>query len=133
MGNENTLLETEEDIDQFGLDLSSVFFRHSVSEYGAELAAQVSGDAFVFTTPYDETISVFLSGLSGSRVYIFRTVAPVQKSADDTKKIRLFDGTSSVLIAGPWIFAKDRRLKNPNLPAEHRSFLLEEPLEVLLA
>ncbi len=133
MGGENTLLETEEDIDQFGLDLSSVFFRHSVSEYGAELAAQISGDAFVFSTPYDETIPFFLSGLAGSRVYIFRTTAPEPKSAEATKKILLFDGASSVLIAGPWIFAKDRRLKNPNLPAEHRSFLLEEPIEVQLA
>lgn len=133
MGSENTMLETEEDIDQFGLDLSSVFFRHSVSEYGAELAAQVSGDAFVFTTPYDETMTAFLSGLSGSRVYIFRTTAPGPKSADAPKKILLFDGASSVLIAGLWIFIKDRRLKNPNLPAEHKSFLLEEPLEVHLA
>ena len=78
-------------------------------------------------------MAAFLSGLAGSRAYIFRTTAPGPKPVDAAKKILLFDGASSVLIAGPWIFAKDRKLKNPNLPTEHKSFLLEEPLDVQLA
>jgi hypothetical protein len=131
-GSESFQLETEEDIDQFSLDLSSVFYRPSLPEYGGELAAQVSGEAFVFSTPYDESLPAFLGGLSGSRVYMFRTVAPEAKRRDSTKKISLLTSASSALLAGPWIFARDRRLKNPNLPAEHRGLLLEEPLEVQL-
>ncbi len=133
VGSESTFLETEEDIDQFGLDLSSLFFRYSAAEFGASLAAEVSGDAFVFTTPYDASLLPFLGGFAGSRVFLFRTVPPDPKSSEAPRKITLFAGHSSVLVFGAWAFVTERRLQNPSLSPEQRSYLLEESLDVQLA
>jgi len=131
IGDDVMLLETEEDVEAFGVELSGLFFRSPPPDRGIDAVAGLSGEAFVFTTPYDDALPVFLRALSGSNVYIFRTTVPSRN--DDRRTIRLFSLSDPVVFSSSWLLNWERGLKNPPVPAEHSRLLEEEPLEVRLA
>ncbi|HUV06552.1 MAG TPA: DUF58 domain-containing protein [Spirochaetia bacterium] len=131
IGDQSFVLETEMEIDAFAVELSGLLFRIPPSDYA--MSAQMPGEAFVFTTPYDTTLSTFLNQFQNARIYTFRTAAPTAKNIEKLKKIRLFRLHSSVYFAGPWILNWDRQLKNPAVRLESMSWLHEEPLEVRFA
>ena len=124
-------LESEEDVEAFGLELSGRFFQNPPPDRGVDAAAQLTGEAFIFTTPYDDSLPVFLRALSGSNAYIFRTAVPSER--DEGRVFRLFSLSDPVVFSSSWILSREGRLANPSVPMEHGQLLEEEPLEVRLA
>lgn len=69
------VLETEEDIEIFGLEVSSLFFQNDTLPR-FELSF---GECYVFTTPYDTNLAVFTASHESVKFHIYRTVFPPQE------------------------------------------------------
>ncbi|KPJ88001.1 MAG: hypothetical protein AMS17_06900 [Spirochaetes bacterium DG_61] len=97
-------LNKEEDIDEFGFQLSSLFFQAEPPGYQGFIDAQ---EIFIFTTCYDDRLSEALARYGKAAVHVFRTV---KGGAGGIKgrKIQFFPFMRSIPIPGIWIFTKER-------------------------
>jgi len=130
-------LESEEDIAKFAEELSGVFFEPPpvpggwfVPGAGAS-GAQSTGDFFVFSTPYDETLAADLSLMTMGRVHLFRT-GFAEKASDGKAdaSVRLFPDWAHLLYPSGWFLRRDRPRKAPSLTVSGRTE--EAALEVKL-
>ncbi len=127
----DVLLEDEADIDRFGVELSSAFFRRDTPGYAGQDVAETPGEAFVFSTPYDESLSMFLARWQNSRVHTFRTALPEAGKKRHLRSMQLLQLDGAAVMAGTWVLSRDKRRKNPALP-RGPGWLQEEALEIKL-
>lgn len=128
-GEEVRLLENELDIDQYSEELSGIFFRSP--QPGPANPASGAGDLFMFSTPYDVTLSSDMGLLPGERIHLFRTRA-AGKDERSARTMRIFPSWQHLLYPSLWFVFRDRKLTNPPLGGHVSGHLEEETLEVRL-
>lgn len=152
-----TLLETEEDLERFGLDLISLHYQFAPG--GLERPGN-AGEVFIFTTPYDTQLPHVIAALAGVRINLFRTLfaPPVQTGPADQARpdaarkdaspaaasgraesgraepvlLTLLRPLLVTPLPGLWFLTRDNDLKNPALPVYERGLYEEVPIQVKL-
>ena len=89
-----------------------------------------TGEAFVFSTSYDESLSAFVGLWHNGRVNIFRTLLPDSGQKRTSRTVHLFRLDGSVLLTGIWALIRERKRKNPSVGGA--AWLEEEALNVRL-
>jgi hypothetical protein len=125
-GSGNWLLQSDEEIERFGWELTGVFFQR---EAGSYLPFPAEEEVFVFSTPFDRGLPAFLSSQAGARQYIFRTVAAGNGQDEEGTSVVLFQGASAC-VPGPWVLRREPGLKAPPAPSPALGRLEELPLSV---
>ena len=114
LGREQKMVKTQEDIEHLGSDLCSIFFQLPMPVGAEGSDSDASGNLFIFTTPYDETLSAFLSAQPRTDVNVFTTAFPKRRQGTQRrsrmKEMVLFRLASTLSIPGRWIF---KRTPNP--------------------
>jgi hypothetical protein len=127
-GIELVSIETEEDIQRFSLDLSTLFFQ---PEPSAVQQNPGTNEVFIFTTPYDETLHDALAQYQNLKTYVLRTAIASEKSKNG-KTVHLFKSLSSLPLAGPWVFLRDRDVDNKKIRVPMTGAIEEYPIVVKL-
>ena len=147
-------LETEDDIDHFSINLSSLFFQTEPS-YGHNDAG--AGDVFIFSTPYDLYLHRVFTGYQKTNICVFRTVKENKSSKNNFKRnippekiisraqgpnsnrsggktFHLLKSSSktpgSIPVPGTWILFRDLDLKEKTVGLPQGCRLEEYPVSV---
>ena len=119
-------LETDEDIEGFSLDVSSLFFQAAPSDYQAGPGAD---EIFIFSTPYDKNLPQVLASYRKVNTHVLRTVSKKDKG-ERGKMVHVFKPGGSMPFPGPWILFRERILAKPEVGASEKCRLEECPIEV---
>jgi hypothetical protein len=102
------LLETEEDIERFGVQLAGWDYAPapSSSEYDPNI-----GEMFVFTTQYDRDLAAFLALFERAQVTAVQTVSVNGREREAHALFRLFVPFHASLVPGRFAFAREARAR----------------------
>jgi len=125
-GRGNIRLETDEDIEGFSLDLSSIFFQVEPSEYQVDSSVN---EIYIFSTPYDENLPAVLALYQNAKTHILRTVSNKDNGGKE-RTIHLFKSLGSLPFPGSWILRRDRNLPKPKIGAQEKGRVEEHPIKV---
>ena len=126
-GRGSVLLESEEDIDRFSRELSSLFFQ---SEPADRFPDPLESEFYIFTTPFDENLPLLLSAYPQARIHLFRTVSADGHTEKKGNTFHLFRPLKAALLPGRWILLREKELRSPALGQQLSGRLEEEVLEV---
>ncbi|MBT3274672.1 MAG: DUF58 domain-containing protein [Spirochaetales bacterium] len=135
VGNDLRELENDEDIENFGTEISSIHFRNPRGEQITDPADLHHSDTFVFTTVYDTGLAAYAANsLPGSQARIYRVAIP-SKGKDQPRAPRrsLISGSINPIPEGRgsgWLLRKDPLKSNPGIGASDGIYLEDDPLEV---
>lgn len=97
-------VETLENIDDLEVELSRLHFQNTP----LEIETTGPGEAFIFTTPYDDQMPVLLTYLTASTISIFRTAGIQSSFQAMTRKIIFYRFLKSHFLPGFWALQRDR-------------------------
>ncbi|MFW6138577.1 MAG: DUF58 domain-containing protein [Spirochaetota bacterium] len=107
-GRESVELNTADDIERFAQRISGLFFQTGP---GGSLFGRDVEEVYIFSTPYDENLSLVLASYQNVKLRLFLTT--VSEGGQET--FRLYGGLKSFFIPGSWVFRRDRNLKKPRV------------------
>jgi hypothetical protein len=128
------LLATEEDIERFAGELAGLCYQHDPGPAGSAAGAEPpEGEIFVFSTPFDRGLPLFLAARPQTRMHVFRTGfvrtgPPEGRSEPDAERTVFTPGVPlhDAFIPGLWALKRERALKAPPLgpacDAEEQAF-----------
>jgi uncharacterized protein (DUF58 family) len=119
-------LETEEDIDSFSQDLSTLFFQPEPLSYQDDPAVN---EVYIFSTPYDRKLPNALARYRKIQTHIFRTVVHSPEGEPGTT-VHLFGTPLSMGFPGSWFLFKDHMDVNPQIGGTVKGRVEEYPIEV---
>ena len=122
----NWLLQSDEDIERFGWELSGVFFQR---EAGAVFQTPAEEEFFVFSTAFDRGLPAFLSSQAQARQYVFRTTTAEAGEDGESTAVVLFQ-PGCACLPGSWVLRKEPGLEAPRVPSPTLGRLEEEALSV---
>ena len=155
-------LETEEDIENFGNELSTIFFEHEIkgnTPYYNAVMANVQGtpikdalleykrtqsihpgsnrgEVYIFSTPYDSNLQGILNLYRESEAYLFITTQERSKSTSEmSRSVKTYITLklgSSHPISGLWAFRSDRTMKKLSIKKMPGVEIIELPLKTRL-
>jgi hypothetical protein len=98
------ILETEDDIERFGLQLAGWDYAPapSASEYDPNI-----GEIFVFSTQYDRELASFLALFERARVTAVQTISVTQRERAAHSLFRMFVPFHAALLPGRFIFNRE--------------------------
>jgi hypothetical protein len=127
-GTEVFRLNQPEEIDEFALYLSCLFFQHEPSEGENLPDAQ---EVFIFTTGLDDHLPLALQRYGKAVVRVFRTVKS-RKAEGKGVQVQIFPSARTISIPGAWIFNKYRNQAFMKTDAVAGTKMEEHPVEVRL-
>ncbi|NIQ18260.1 MAG: DUF58 domain-containing protein [Candidatus Aenigmarchaeota archaeon] len=119
-------IETEEDIDSFSQDLSTLFFQSEPPSYQDDPAVN---EVYIFSTPYDEKLPNALARYRKIQTHVFRTV-PRTAEGEMGITVHLFEKPKSMGFPGSWFLFKDHMDVNPEIGGPVKGRIEEYPIEV---
>jgi uncharacterized protein (DUF58 family) len=129
------LLATEEDIERFAGELAGLCYQRDPGPAAAAAGAEPpEGELFVFSTPFDRGLPLFLAARPQTRMHVFRTAAaparPAKEGAEPIPERTLFAPgvpLNDAFLPGLWAWRRERSLKAPPLgpaaEAEEQAFV----------
>jgi hypothetical protein len=129
------LLATEEDIERFAGELTGLCYQRDPGPAGPAAGAEPpEGELFVFSTPFDRGLPLFLAARPQTRMHVFRTGAvparPAKEGAEQVPERTLFAPgvpLNDAFLPGLWAWRRERTLKAPPLgpaaDAEEQAFV----------
>ncbi len=127
-GNGIFRLETDDDIDSFNVEISTLFFQSEPQGFQIDPGV---GEIFIFTTPYDEELPSVLAFYQKTRTYIFMTTSNSRdRSSEKTRTVHLFKSFATMPFPGIWVVCRDRNLTKPNIAIRAGGKLEEYSIEV---
>jgi hypothetical protein len=119
-------LETDEDIDYFSQDLSTLFFQPEPPDYKDDPAVN---EVYIFSTPYDVGLPNVLARYRKIQAHVFRTV-PRGPEEDTGTTVHLFETPLSMGFPGSWFFFKDHMDVDAKIGGPVKGRVEEHPIEV---
>jgi hypothetical protein len=121
-------LNHQEDIDEFALYLSCLFFQSEPSEVQNLPDVQ---EVFIFTTDYDDHLPVAVMRYGRAVVRVFRTVEGRKKEGKNAR-VQLFPSARTIPIPGAWIFKREHTRASGKTLAMAEGKMEEHSVEVTL-
>ena len=111
VGSEKRLLKNQEEIENFSVELSGMFFQSPQPPAQDDPIIAPQGQVFIFTTPFDDTLRRIL--VPRDDVFIFTSAFPEEKNRldkeDTAVRLPLVQTDNSLFLPGSWFYHTEHR------------------------